>query len=281
MHAHFTTSTPSLRYIDRAGDGTPIVFLHGVCRAAEDFEPLFSRLPSDWRLISIDHRGHGESGRADRYLVVDYVADATWFLRETVGRPAILHGHSLGAMTAAAVASQAPELVKGIVLEDPPFHTMGRNIVKTSWHPLFSGMREAATKFSKGDIGAAIAEIRLPQRDGSSKRLGELRSLESILWSARCLTRLDPAVLTPIVESRWLDEYDVRVMLASIRCPTLILQGDPAAGGTLTDADAQLASEIIASCTIERFTGYGHQLHWDQPDKVAERVIAFVKSIES
>ena len=73
-----------------------------------------------WHLHLIDHRGHGGSGRAPgQYRVVDHVEDALTVLN-WLGRPAVLFGHSLGALVAAAAAAARPELVRAVVLEDPP-----------------------------------------------------------------------------------------------------------------------------------------------------------------
>ena len=41
------------------------------------------------------------------------------FLEKHVGRPAVVVGHSLGAMCAALVAGRVPEQVRALVLEDP------------------------------------------------------------------------------------------------------------------------------------------------------------------
>ena len=90
----------------------------------------------------MDFRGHGESARSEgRYRVVDYVEDAARFLEEEIGRPAAVYGHSLGAMVAAATAARAPGMVMAVVLEDPPFHTMGRRIRETALHGFFSALR--------------------------------------------------------------------------------------------------------------------------------------------
>lgn len=47
----------------------------------------------------------------------DLLAD---FIDETVGGPVILSGHSSGGLLALRIAAERPELVTGLVLEDPP-----------------------------------------------------------------------------------------------------------------------------------------------------------------
>ena len=96
--------------------GIHVVLLHGITRCGRDFEPLVASLTATHeattvdghgpRLAVLDHRGHGDSSRASRYLVTDYAADAARFL-EAHG-PCVVVGHSLGAMVAAAVAAELP-----------------------------------------------------------------------------------------------------------------------------------------------------------------------------
>lgn len=258
------------------GSGPVLLLLHGVTRCGADWEPLLPALAENWTVIALDQRGHGASPHADCYLVNDYVADAVRFVREETAGSFVIFGHSLGAMVAAAVAAELPDRVSGIILEDPPFHTMGNRIAGTAWQAQFIGMRAAAeTGGSTEAITDALADIRLPSSGGGFKRLGELRERASLAWSAQCLSQLDSGVLTPVIEGRWLDGYDVTEILSRVRCSALLLQADPSAGGALTDADAGIAVNAMSSCQHMRFPGFGHNLHRDQPPAVLQAVQDF------
>jgi pimeloyl-ACP methyl ester carboxylesterase len=262
-----SSGQPALRYAE-SGTGPTLLLLHGVTRCWRDWEPLLPSLTSLWRVIALDHRGHGGSARAVSYLVNNYVADVVRFVRDEVAAPLVILGHSLGAMVAAAVAAELPELVGGIVLEDPPFHTMGNRIAGSAWQAQFIGMREAARRGGTiEEITDALADIRIPV-SGVFKRLGELRAHAALEWSAECLRQLDPEVLTPVIEGRWLDGSDFTEVLSRIRCPALLLQADPTAGGALTNADADAAVAALSSCQHIRFPEVGHQLHRDRQEAV-------------
>jgi pimeloyl-ACP methyl ester carboxylesterase len=267
---HHTSTHPNLHFLEGPRNGPTLMLLHGVTRRAEDFHTLWDALLPCHRIVALDQRGHGDSERAPGYLVTDYIADAVRFLHDQLAEPAFLLGHSLGAMVAAAVAADVPDLVRGVVLEDPPFHTMGRNIHGSGWQAQFIGMRDAALRGgSVEQLTDMLADIRLPQKDGTFKRLGELRDRANLHWSAQCLAHLDPQVLTPIIEGRWLDGYDLPGILVKIRCPTLLLQADPEAGGALADGDAALCENTISNCRVVRFRGAGHLLHWLEPVRIA------------
>lgn len=278
-----SSGTPTLR-IARGGrgDAPPLLLLHGVTRNHGDFAGLFPRLADDWRLIAVDHRGHGGSGRAERYLVSDYVADAVRLLHDDLRESVVVLGHSLGAMVAAGVAAMVPALVRGIVLEDPPFQTMGTRIAGTAWHAQFTGMRETALQGGSVDaLAEALAEIRLPRPDGGSVRLCDLRDAAALRWSAACLADLDPEVLTPVIAGQWLDGYDPAKIAARIRCPVRVLQADPRAGGALADDECDAFAAAVPHCRVERFTGSGHLLHWVEPDRVAAAVAALAAELSA
>jgi pimeloyl-ACP methyl ester carboxylesterase len=262
------------------GSGPVLLLLHGVTRCGADWEPLLPALAAHGKVIALDQRGHGTSPRAGSYLVTDYIADALRFVQEETADPIMLFGHSLGAMVAAVVAAELPDRVRGIILEDPPFHTMGNRIAGSAWQAQFTGMREAARKRgSVEEITEALAEIRLPASGGVFKRLGDLRHRASLAWSAQCLSQLDPEVLTPVIEGRWLDGYEFPDALSRVRCPTLLLQADPSAGGALTDADAESLKSIVSNCQKVRFPGCGHNLHRDHPEAVLRAFADFAVSL--
>jgi len=102
---------PKLAYYDSAGGAQgepPIVLLHGATFRSEDWENIFPRLATRYRVIAYDARGHGKSGRAASYAI-DALADDLLRVIDTVaGRPAIVIGHSLGGGTALVAAAKRP-----------------------------------------------------------------------------------------------------------------------------------------------------------------------------
>jgi pimeloyl-ACP methyl ester carboxylesterase len=271
---HDAAPVPTVAVVEEGStDAPPLLLLHGVTRAGGDWSPVVPRLAGDWRVIAVDQRGHGLAPRAHRYLVVDYVADAAQLLRERVRQPAVILGHSLGAMVAAGVAAAVPELVRGVVLADPPFHTMGERIVGTAWEAQFAGIRAAAARGgSVEELAAALAAIRLPRPDGSTMRLGDLRSPQALQWHAACVANLDPLVLDPVIAGRWLEGYDRVSVAAAIQCPATLLQADTGAGGCLSDADRDSFVAGCRECVVERVVGAGHLLHWERPGRVCDAV---------
>jgi pimeloyl-ACP methyl ester carboxylesterase len=259
--------------------GPPIVLLHGVTRRWQDFFPLLPALAARWQVLAPDARGHGRSGRTPGgYRVVDYVPDVLALLAG-LDEPPIVLGHSLGGMLAAAAAASGR--VRALVLEDPTFEMTGRRIGETAFPDLFRAYRAwAGSGRPVDEIAAALAEAPVATPGGGTRRLGDLRDPASLRHSAACLRRLDPEVLEPALAGRWLDGYDVARTLGRIACPTLLLRGDPAAGGALPEAYAAEIAAAIPGCLSIRLAGLGHNLHADGPGAMLRVMLPFLASLE-
>lgn len=248
-----------------------LVLLHGVTRMGRDWEPMIPFLSHDWTIYGIDQRGHGKSDRADSYLVRDYANDLIDLLEQNAfGDSVVLVGHSLGGMVAAKAAAKSPHKVRAAILEDPPWDTMGRAILNTSWQSLFQGMQHVCKQADSIDsMSQDLGAIKVTQSDGTTIELKQLRTDEALRWSACCLSKLDPHVLDPLVAGSWLEGFDWKSSATAIQCPTVLLQADVAAGGALSDQDAQFFSQACRNCHWMRFPGKNHQLHGSIPDQIA------------
>jgi pimeloyl-ACP methyl ester carboxylesterase len=258
-----------------------IFFFHGVGRCWRTFLPLIPAIAERWPILALDQRGHGESDRAGRYLVADYFADAVSVVKELAERTVVLYGHSLGALVAAMVAAELPDLVSAVVLEDPPSPGFLDDLKHTAYLSTFRVMRANAgpTNASTDTVARRLADSMIERPDGTTIRLGELRDAVSLRFAARCLRDVDPAVYDPILAGRWLDGIDWWERVTAIRCPTLLLHGDVAAGGMLPSADANELARRIPDLTAMRLAGAGHVLHWQHTATVANHLIGFLESL--
>lgn len=101
------------------GRGAPVVALHGLTASYLNFigvaECLAGRLP----LFAVDLRGRGDSDKPEGpYGMAQHARDVAVAMRVMGIGSSIVIGHSMGAFIAAALASQDPELVSGLILID-------------------------------------------------------------------------------------------------------------------------------------------------------------------
>jgi pimeloyl-ACP methyl ester carboxylesterase len=261
----------------------PVVLLHGVTRRWQDYLAIWPWLAGRWSVHAIDFRGHGGSGRTPgAYRVVDYVPDVVAYLRDALDGPAVLLGHSLGGMVAAAASAAVPACVRAVVLEDPTFDMTGVRIGETGFPDLFRAFRaHAGSDRPVGEIARELAEARVSVPGANrSVRLGEVRDAASLRFSAACLKRLDPDVLTTPLEGRWLDGLDVAGTLRRVACPALLLRGEFALGGALPDDYAAELAAMVRDCVQLKMPDVGHNIHGTAAGAMMTHVLNFLGSIE-
>jgi pimeloyl-ACP methyl ester carboxylesterase len=100
------------------GEGTPLVFIHGVGTPGSLWQADLAELAADCRVVVYDRRGYGDSSESPR----DWDAhgeDAAMLVDELGAKPAVVVGYSGGAAIALGLAIQRPEVVSELVLVDP------------------------------------------------------------------------------------------------------------------------------------------------------------------
>lgn len=262
--------------------GPPMLLLHGVTRGWKDWLSIEYGLSSRWQLFCLDFRGHGDSDRTPgRYFVKDYVRDARAALEQAIGAPAVVVGHSLGAMVAAAVADGASVPVRGVVLEDPPFDTLSGRIFQTPYLSQFVGVQKILRQTRDvPTLARILADVVLTNpQTGASYRVGDVRDEAFLRFHAWCLSKMDVEALDPVVAGRWLDGFDVDGVIAGMRCPVLLMQGEASAGSMLTDEDAQRIVERAGDVVHVRFAEVGHQIHAMQPEDAVRTMTAFLETL--
>ena len=114
-----------VRYFDSDED-TPrarpaVVFIHGLGANLTHFEYVAPVLDAQgFRVLGLDLPGFGLSGKPHRRYTIDYLSAAIPALLDHVGvAQAVLFGHSLGGLCAAATAIRHRERVAALVLASP------------------------------------------------------------------------------------------------------------------------------------------------------------------
>ena len=103
------------------GSGQPIFFIHGIGTGSEYWEDQFSILASDYHTIAWDMPGYGASDNisAPPFDVDSYTKVAVELVSTLGIRNCHFVGQSLGALIAARLAAQFPELVLSVTLSHP------------------------------------------------------------------------------------------------------------------------------------------------------------------
>ena len=115
----FKAGKATIHYYRTGGDKPHFIMLHGATDNGLCWSRVAAALASDYDIIMPDAQGHGLSDRIDPSSPGnsgDQIAALVEGL--SLGSPIIM-GHSMGAGTAADVASRYPSLPRALILEDP------------------------------------------------------------------------------------------------------------------------------------------------------------------
>jgi len=139
-------------YVEEAGDGIPVVLLHGLT-ATHRYVVMGSKAleRSGHRVIAYDARGHGRSDPApapDAYRYDDLVADLRRVMDERAIARAVLAGSSMGAHTLLRFALEHPGRAAALVVITPAYDPADNDDPDrlARWDALADGLRSGGVE---------------------------------------------------------------------------------------------------------------------------------------
>lgn len=268
---------PKLAYYDSGGGlpgEAPLVLLHGATFRAEDWENIFPRLATRYRVLAYDARGHGKSGRADSYAV-GALADDLHRVLALVGRPAIVIGHSLGGATALLAAARDPRPFRALVLEDPILSLYGMG-----WRgAYYQALRAAlAVQADPAALKAAVAKLPLPSPGPHGERtVGEVRGFYAPERLATYYADVDPTFVDAFIAGDAAGRLALEAAVPPGRTvPTLLLAADPKESALAQGEAERLGAHDAVQ--VQRFPGQGHRIHGMRPELFLETLEPFLRA---
>jgi len=258
----------SLAYIDMGEHSGPaVVLIHGYTDNARDWVPMLPYLSKRYRLILVDIRGHGQSGKPECcYSRLDFAYDIKLLLDALDVREADIVGHSLGSIIAQTFAEYWPERTARVVL-----------ISSTGGSP--PGKAKKPPQF---DFAAEIRKLKEPIDADSPFMIAWWDSPTPVDPDFIRRQRKDAAGIPLRVWLAVLDQAlpadnvyaDLQRTLPRLRAPTLLIWGskDP-----IMEEDArQSLRDALPNATVKVFDGLGHNPFWEDPRGVALVINAFL-----
>lgn len=235
-------------YYREAGAGTPLLLIAGGTGDADSWFGSFDRLAERYRVIAYDRRGHTRSSGPPSSDLHQHAEDAAVLLGQLEATPATIVGWSMGGVIALDLAIGHPELVRSLVLIEPPLHAKG------DFDPgyLLTFAKVMLLRRIRGDRAAALAFKRFV--DGASwDRLPAEARQAMLNNSSALMADLDAGTgehLTPAV-------------IQGLTIPVLLLYG--------TDSPPVLHRPIdrlsgwLPNVEIQAVPGAGHLMQFDRP----------------
>lgn len=255
----FTVRNGTRIHYEIVGNGPPLVLFHGLTGSSERWRDTgyVSELATEYRLILIDARGHGESDKpqsAAEYGGAVHAADVLAMLDDVDVGSAHFWGHSLGGNVALSLAQMAPERVQRVII--------------TGYSPFPAGSEEAA------EMAAWAADLQGGMSgfvNGYEARHGELPEDARRRWLENDSAALAACVTAMIAEA------DGRHLphLPHMQTPTLYLVG----GEEPFAADAVRAAALMAVARCEVLPGLDHVQTFLQSAVLLPHVRAFLGDV--
>lgn len=253
----------SLPYLEQ-GDpsGVPVVLLHAWADSLRFFEPLLPLLPDRLHVLVPSQRGHGDADKpAGGYTLQDFSDDVGAFLDELGIDAAIMVGHSSGGYVAQRFAVDHPDRVLGLMLIGSPGSLKGRR-------PSFADVVEALADPIDLDTVRAVMGA-MPLLHAVPEAFVQAMAAES----AKAPAHVWKGTLAGLVAA------DPPIHTGTIKAPTLILWGD--GDDLLPRADQEALAAAIPDSELLTYAGTGHVILWEQPQRVASDLTAFVGRVSA
>ena len=220
-------------------------------------------------------------------------ADLAAFLETKIGEPASVTGNSSGGLLTAWLAANRPDLVRSIVLEDPPLFSAEYPRIRTtiadrSFATCSNAVREGVDDlllywidsnkafFTKNIAPGAASLLKLAVKTyrrthpGQPVELGLIPN-DTVRLFIRGMDQFDPRFGAAFHDGTWHEGFDHAETLARITCPALLVQADfsflpdGTLNGAMRQEDADRAMSLLPHGTYRRVDAT-HVVHLAAPD---------------
>lgn len=259
--------------VEVRGQGPDVILIPGLASSRDVWKDTAARLATHHRVHVVQIAGFaGEEPRANANgAVVAPVVDemARYIVQAKLQAPAVV-GHSMGGEIALALAVRHPQAVGRVMVVDAlPFFSLlfGPTVTAEQVRPRADAIRDAALAMSAEQFRTAQERTMVMLVKSEAHRPAVLA------WS---LTSDRGTVARAMHE---LMTTDLRPELPNLKAPVTVLYAwDASAPWSAAQVDALYASayKALPSPRLVRIDGSSHFMMWDQPERFAAEVEAFV-----
>ena len=254
----------TLAYSDQ-GTGLPIVFLHAFPLNRTMWAGQEHALSSQFRIITIDLRGHGESDAPLwRYTLEQSADDVRVLLDHLSIRRAVFVGLSMGGYILFAFYRKYADRVKGLILAD----TRAQADTPEGKHGRFL---MAQTAYKEGP--SAIADLMIP------KLLSPMSIQTKLDLVQHVRAMIQGNQISGIAGDlmAMADRPDSVTLLSQITCPTQIIVGD--LDQATPPSDAELLANRISNARLAIIPQAAHLANLEQPETFNQIVASFASEL--
>jgi pimeloyl-ACP methyl ester carboxylesterase len=235
---------------DVAGEGPPLVMVHGAGSARWGFDLVRPHLEPRFTVWAVDRRGRGDSGDGDAYSLEREFEDVEAVVNEAGRNDTMLFGHSYGGLVSAGATVRLGR-IRRLVLYEPP---MGGVLADDDWIHRFEARLAA---------GESAAAVRAFLREVGGYTNEEIDVMEETpLWEARLA-----AAPTVPRELRAEQGFSLDSLAPGFPVPCVMLVGSESPAWARRSTDAFAAA--MPGTEVRTLEGHGHGAAVSGPELLA------------
>lgn len=255
--------TVTLNYSE-AGEGTPVVLLHGFPLSSAIWREQQQRLRDRYRVITPDLRGHGRSPAPPGAYEMDLLARDVLALLDTLRiKKAVIMGHSMGGYVVLAAWKLAPErfLAMGLIASQAGADT------EEGRQGRYKLVTKVAARGSHVVAEAMLPKLFAPDLPAGSPIVEQVRQLILSTNPAGIVGSLEGMAARP----------DSGLLLSKINVPVLILTGDQ--DQIIAPDKAKAMGGAMKSATLAIVENAGHMPMLEQPEATTTALGNFLAGV--
>lgn len=251
----------TLPYVEQGNlTGVPVIFLHGVSDSHQSWDLVRRYLPEELRAFAMTQRGHGDASKPrSTYDATELAEDIRQFMDAVGLESASFVGHSMGSFVAQRFAIDNPDKIDSLTLIGS-FATCldNQGVIEFTANEISNLIDPISEEFVREFQASTVSG----NVDGEhfETAIGESLKVPSYVWKAAC---------EGMIVRDHSDE------LPRIKAKTLLIWGDQDAYFDYTEQQRLLNG--IQGAQLKIYTGIGHAPNWEDPERVAADVSAFVE----
>lgn len=255
-----------IHYYKTGSDRPPLVLAHGITDNGLCWSRLAEVLAQNYEVVMFDARGHGLSEpEPPEFTIQSHAADLAGLIEALALKEPVLIGHSMGASNTALTAATYPHLMRGIILEDPPWFM----------------------EFAEEERESRLELWRQDNIERKSKSMHELQATgmeehpqwADIEWAAWAESKLQ--VNPNAVE--WIRSEIPFVgwqqVVPQIKCPVLLITADLNLDALVTPEVAQAVVALADKVEVANIEHAGHSIRRENFEEYVAVVSRFLRTL--
>lgn len=240
-----------------------LVFLHGLLASSQNWQGIVKRLKNDYHIFNLDLPNHGQSPHTEKANYAEMVDSVYTFLEEQHLERVTIIGHSMGGKAAMLLATQFPEKINRLIIED---------IAPKTYPPKFKELILAMKNLKLNDINS--------RKEADEQLKHDIPDIALRMFVLTNLMNSPNGFYWRVNLEGLLHGIDELVSFPKIQTTSgllsLFLCGSESE--YVKEEDHSTIKSLFNNATIQTIDNAGHWLHSQQPDLFTDKLQNFLTS---